>query len=215
MSAVEKLKAEFQVDMLTITSLHKQAAVESKELESASIDNDEDAADANAHLKDWLAKLDKVSAMKKETLAPLKEAEKRINALFKPLLDAGSVLTGNVRKLLETYELEKRRVQRDAMAVAASAARAQDPGELLEALQEAADAEPVKLDGTTFKSVWRVKRIIEGLLPFDGHNPDPSKRGPHYWKPAYEVGDKWAGKGEPAAVPGIVWVEELSSTVRR
>src|SRR3954466_6267461 len=161
MSAVEKLKAEFQVDMLTITSLHKQAAVEAKELESASIDNDEDAADANAHLKDWLAKLDKVSAMKKETLAPLREAEKRITALLKPLLDAGATLTGNVRRLLETYELEKRRVQREAMAVAASAARAQDPGELLEALQEAADAEPVKLDGTTFRSVWRVKRIIE------------------------------------------------------
>lgn len=203
----EILKAEFKVDMLTITALHSQATKESALLVSASIDNDDDAADANASLKDWLSKLDKVSKMKKETLAPLKEAEKRINDLFKPLLDAGQTLTTGVRGMLERYELDKRAAQREAMAKAAEAAQSAEPEALLTALTEAEDAAPVKLEGTSFRRVWVIKRIIEGLLPDE------------YWavdtKKIEGIGKAFAKSDTPPVIPGVVWEESLSSTMRR
>jgi hypothetical protein len=203
----ELMKAEFKVDMLTITALHSQATKESALLADASIDNDEDAADANVSLKDWLSKLDKVSKMKKETLAPLKEAEKRINDLFKPLLDKGQALTGHVRGMLERYELEKRTAQREAMAKAAEAAQLQEPDALLTALTEAEDAAPVKLEGTSFRRVWVIKRIVEALLPDEYWTVDTKK--------IEAVGKAFAKSDTPFDIPGVVWEEQLSSTVRR
>jgi hypothetical protein len=203
---IETLKAEFTVDIALVTSLHKRATVETLAIEGSSIDNDDEAADANAHLREWLTQLDKVSAVKKETLAPLKEAEKRINALFKPLLDAGADLTGRLRNMLTVYELEKRKVQREALESAAQAASSPEPEALLEALQDVQDAAPTPLEGTSFTRVWVVKRIVRDLLPPVWLMPDEKKIA------AYGK----AHKGDdPPIIPGVVWEESLSSRVRR
>lgn len=203
---IETLKAEYTVDIALITSLHKKAMNESQAIAGSSIDNDDEAEDANAHLREWLTQLDKVSAVKKETLAPLKETEKRINALFKPLLDAGANLTGRLRNMLTVYELEKRAVQRKVLETAAQAASSPEPEALLEALQEVQDAAPTALEGTSFTRVWVVKRIIRELLQPEWLMPDEKKIA------AYGK----AHKGdEPPVIPGIVWEESLSSRVRR
>lgn len=202
----EILKAEIPVDMLTITTLYKSANEEHSNLTGQSIDNDQEAADANEYLRDWLQKLDGVSAKKKETLAPLKEAEKRINELFKPLLDKGAALTSAIRKMLTDYELAKRDAQRKALAAAAEAASAEEPTQLLEKLQEAEEAAPTQLEGTSFIRKWVVKRIAEDLLPDEYWTPDVKK---------IEAIGK-AHKGDtPPVVPGVIWSEELSSRVRR
>ena len=204
--SIETLKAEFTVDIARVTSLHKRAIGETVSMAGASIDNDDEAADANAHLREWLTQLDKVSAVKKETLAPLKETEKRINALFKPLLDAGADLTGRLRNMLTVYELEKRKVQRVALEAAAEAASSPEPEALLEALQDVQDAAPTALEGTSFTRVWVVKRIVLDLLGPEWLMPDEKKIA------AYGK----AHKGDdPPGIPGVVWEEQLSSRVRR
>lgn len=200
------LKTEFSVDMALITARHKEATVALAELPQLSIENDEDASNANDYLKIWLRQLDAVSAAKKHTLAPLKEAQKRIDELFKPLLDKGAELTGGVRRLLEGYELEKRRAQREAMNAAAEAAQSPEPEALLEALQRAEEAAPTQLEGASFIRTWVVKRIAEDLLPDDYWTPDRKK---------IEAVGK-AHKGDTAPViPGVIWQEELLSRIRR
>ena len=147
-----------------------------------------------------------MSEAKKHTLSPLKEAQKRIDALFKPLLDIGAAYTGRIRKLLETYELEKRQVAREAMTAAAEAAQTNEPEALLEALQAATDAAPTKLEGASFIRVWVVKRVIEELLPREFMTPDLKK--------IAAIGK--AHKGDtPFAIPGVVWEEQLSSRIVR
>lgn len=219
MSRSEVLKAEFTVDIALITALHKRATYESSAVVGSSIDNDDEAADANAHLREWLTQLDKVSAVKKETLAPLKEAEKRINALFKPLLDAGTELTGRLRNMLTVYELEKRTAQRKALAVAAEAASSPEPEQLLLALQDVQDAAPTALEGTSFSSRWVVKRYAANCVASDGvHRHAMSMIPDEFWmldeKALARFGKAHKGDGPPT-VAGVVWEEALSSTVRR
>lgn len=202
----EIIKADIPVDIITITQLHKLATTEHANLAGQSIDNDNEAAEANEYLRDWLSKLDGVSAKKKETLAPLKEAEKRINDLFKPLLDKGAALTSAIRKMLTDYELAKRDAQRKALEEAAQAASSPEPKALLEALEKVEEAAPTQLDGTSFTRKWVVKRIAEDLLPDEYWTPDVKK---------IEAIGK-AHKGDtPPVVPGVIWAEELSSRVRR
>lgn len=203
---IETLKAEFTVDIALVTSLHKRATVETIAIAGSSIDNDDEAADANAHLREWLTQLDKVADVKKSTLAPLKEAEKRINALFKPLLDAGADLTGRLRNMLTVYALDKRKVQREALEAAAQAASSPEPEQLLRALQDVQDAAPTELEGTSFVRVWVVKRIVRELLTAEWLCPDEKKIA------AYGK----AHKGDdPPIIAGVVWEESLSSRVRR
>lgn len=204
--ALEVLKPELTVDIALVTSLHKRATVEMLAIAGASIDNDDEAADANAHLREWLTQLDKVSDVKKSTLAPLKEAEKRINALFKPLLDAGADLTGRLRNMLTVYELEKRKIQREALEAAAQAASSPEPEALLEALQDVQDAAPTELEGTSFVRVWVVKRIVRELLQPEWLMPDEKKIA------AYGKAHK---SDDPPIIAGVVWEESLSSRVRR
>lgn len=204
--ALDVIKPELTIDIALVTSLHKRATVETLAIVGSSIDNDDEAADANAHLREWLTQLDKVADVKKSTLAPLKEAEKRINALFKPLLDAGADLTGRLRNMLTVYELEKRKVQREALEAAAQAASSPEPEALLEALQDVQDAAPTELEGTSFVRVWVVKRIVRELLQPEWLMPDEKKIA------AYGK----AHKGDdPPIIAGVVWEESLSSRVRR
>ena len=199
-------RSDIPVDIITITTLHKLATTEHANLAGQSIDNDNEAAEANEYLRDWLSKLDGVSAKKKETLAPLKEAEKRINDLFKPLLDKGAQLTSGIRKMLTDYELAKRAAQRKALEEAAQAASSPEPEALLTALEKVEEAAPTQLDGTSFTRKWVIKRIAEDLLPDEYWTPDTKK---------IEAIGK-AHKGDtPPTVPGVIWVEELSSRVRR
>jgi phosphoglycolate phosphatase-like HAD superfamily hydrolase len=202
----EIIKTEFSVDMFTITQLSSQAQRESQALVGSSIETDDDAREASEHLREWLRKLDKVKAMKAETLAPLKEASKRIDALFKPLIDAGAALTDGVREMLETYELGKRAAQRKALAEAAAVACNPEPAPLLEALQRVEDAAPTELDGTAFVRTWEIKHICEDLLLDE------------YWivdRARIEKTGKAAHGDKPPVIPGVIWVEKLSSRVRR
>lgn len=202
----EIIKADIPIDIISITTLHKQATTEHESLANQSIDNDQEASDANDYLRDWLQKLDGVTAKKKETLAPLKEAEKRINELFKPLLDKGAALTSGIRKMLTDYELAKRAAQRKALEEAAVAASSPEPEALLEALEKVEEAAPTQLDGTSFTRKWIVKRIAEDMLPDEYWTPDVKK---------IEAVGKAHKSDSPPVIPGVIFIEELSSRVRR
>jgi len=113
---IQPIKVNFNAT--AIAKAQKTALADLKDLENASIDNDDDAREANDELRKQLAALDSVNALEQETTAPLAEGLKRVKALFKTAKDPINAVVSRLRALLEGYELEKRAAQRAAMAEA-------------------------------------------------------------------------------------------------
>lgn len=209
----EELPVKIVFNPFAITAALATAQNEQRALAGCTIEDDADARSANTELRLRATELAAVEAMWKATKEPIKEAEKRIDALFKPGIDAARLVVTTLRNLLEGYEKLKREAQRKAFAAAGAAATQASPAALNTALAAAADAAPTELDGTSFVRTWKIKRIVEGLLPFSHSN---SER--HYWVPDLKkiaaVGRAHKGD-EPPIIPGVVWEEDLSSRVQK
>jgi len=217
---IQPIKVNFNAT--AIAKAQKTALADLKDLENASIDNDDDAREANDELRKQLAALDSVNALEQETTAPLAEGLKRVKALFKTAKDPINAVVSRLRALLEGYELEKRAAQRAAMAEAAHAAALPTPEKLTEALAKVEEAAPTTLEGTSFVRTWVVDRFalncvleeLSGRKSRVAMTMIPDK----FWivdeKALAALGRAHKGD-EPPIVPGVVWKEELSSRVRR
>lgn len=183
-------------------------------LKGCTIDDDDDARQANEQLRQRVTELDAVEKMWKEVKDPIKEAEKRIDKLFDLPVKSARLCVHLLRTMLEGYELLKRNVQREALAEASRAALLPGPEALHTALVAAADAAPTQLEGTSFVRTWKVKRYVLGLLPFS--HTDQTK---NFWVPDEKrvnaIGKAHKGDEPPPGPPGVVWEEDLSSRVRK
>lgn len=198
---------------IKLADAHVTAKKQLRELQGQTIENDSDAQEANAYLRERARELDAVEAMLAETLAPVRETEKRIKALFQPTIAGCKEVVSALRGMLAAYEKHRREQQRKALAEAAAVAQQRDPKKLAAALDKAETLAPQKLEGTSFVRTWKVERIARDLLPFD-----PSNEARNFWEPDMKkieaIGR--AHKGDnPPAVPGVIWVEDFSPRVKR
>jgi hypothetical protein len=182
------------------------ANTELAQLAQLSIENAQDAKEANDYLRDRQRELDAVEKMLSETLAPIREGEKRIRGLFAPTLARCKEVVAIMRNMLANWEKTQREAQRKALAEAAAVAQTRDAAALTTALVKAEAAAPQKLEGTSFIRTWKVARIVEGLLLREYLCPDLKK--------IEAIGKAHKGD-EPPIVPGVVWVEDFSPRVRR
>ena len=205
-----KVDESVKISFSPVALARAQSSAESelKMLAGATIDNDEDAREANEYLRERTRELDAVEEMLAGVLTPIKEAEKRVRALFSPALARCKEITQNVRIALGSYEKQKREQQRKAFAEAAKVAQLpSSSGEAVTAaLVKAVDSAPQKLEGTSFVRTWKVERVVQDLLGPEWLCPDMKK---------IEAFGK-AHKGESApSIPGVIWVEDFSPRVRR
>lgn len=191
-----------------VTANHQLAA-----LRGQTIENDADAQEANAYLRERARELDAVEQMLADTLAPVRETEKRIKALFQPTIVKCKEVVSALRSMLASYEKLRREQQRKALAEAAAVAQQRDPQKLAAALDKAETLAPQKLEGTSFVRTWKVERIARDLLPFD-----PINEARNFWTPDLKKIEA-IGRGHkgdsPPVVPGVIWVEDFSPRVKR
>ncbi len=214
----QELNVKAAFNPFALADAKKKATDEEKALADASIDDDDDAREANAELRLRATELAAVEQMWKETKAPIKEAEKKIDALFQPAVYAARSVVAKLRTMIEGYEKLKREAQRKALAEAAKAATAPGPEALHAALTKAADAAPTELDGTSFVRTWVVERYAADCATQDHHRTRTTMIPDQFWiideKALARVGREHKGD-DPPIVPGVVWAEDLSSRVRK
>lgn len=215
--AQQEIPVRVVFNPLALRDADSKATFELLELADADVTDDDDARAANEDLRLRQAELNAVEAMLAETLAPLALVETSIRKLFDPTRNTLKAVVFKLRSMLTTYETAKRVAHREALEEAAAAAQLSTPQALQVALATAEANTATQLEGTTFRRRWVVKRIVEGLLPFNPPDPHAPKPGAHYWTPdmkKLEALGKAHKFDTPPEVDGVIWEEKLSSVVR-
>lgn len=195
-------------DPLAATKATTEAIEYLNALQGVTIESDADAAEAAEELRNVVRQKDLAAALREEWLAPAKAMVTRVNAGFKPALDAWSAAEAKLKDLLGKFQLAKAAEQRRLLAEAAAAASARQPEAIATALTAAHTAAPKKLEGVGVRAVWKVKRIAADLLPREWLCPDEKKIA------AYARG--FDPEGDPnGTVPGVIFELDATVTAKR
>ncbi len=192
----------FDIQPAMLATETAEAIDELNSLQDATVDSDDDAAEAAALLREIVRKKDVFSALRDGLLKPVKRRVTDFAALFKPALDARTASEVKLKRLLADFTLGKQAEQRKQLAAAAEAAQARQPEAMSTALIAAHEAAPSKLEGVGVRSKWVVKRIAEDLLPDEYWTPDVKK---------IEAVAREASPDDRPVIPGVVF--ELDATV--
>jgi len=190
----------------TLAIGYAAALDELKSLDGIDIANDEDAEEANTYLRDRLKERDFFERLRKERVAPINAEHARVQAEFKPVLDLYDTIASTIKKALGKFMLAKQAEQKRLYQEAAKAAQDESPQALTAALVAADEAEPVKLEGSSVRGVWRVKRVLKDMLPLDYLIEDTKK---------IEAFARQHGADDRPVIPGVVFELEAVVSVRR
>jgi hypothetical protein len=200
--------ATIAFDPLAATQATTQAIEYLNALQGVTIESDEDAAEAAEELRNVVRQKDLAARLRDEWLAPAKATVARINAGFKPALDAWAASEARLKRLIADFQLAKQAEQKRLLAEAAAAAQARQPEAIATALTAAHDAAPKRLEGVGVRAVWRVKRIAEELLPREWLCADEKKI-------AAYARSYPADKDPNGTVPGVIFELDASVSAKR
>lgn len=194
------------------------AAQHTAELAGASIDSEDDAADANAMLREMLQMRDALEAARKASVAPINAEHDKVQGRYKPVIAAFDSPIASLKKMLGDYALEQQREQRRLLAEVATVALEPTPGALTEALAAVDDAAPTKLEGTNVRSVWKPRRYAMGCITADMHRTATTMIPDEFWvldeKKIAAFARRVAAADTPV-IPGVVFEREAVVTVQR
>lgn len=194
------------------------AAQHATELAGASIDNEDDAADANAMLRSLLQMRDALEEARKAAVAPINIEHGKVQGRYKPILLAFDGPIAALKKMLGTYAFEQQQEQRRLLAEVATVALEPTPDALTEALAAVDDAAPTKLQGTSVQAVWKPKRYAQGCTTSDLHRTATTMIPDEFWvldeKKIAAFARRVAAADTPV-IPGVVFELEAVVSVRR
>lgn len=193
-------------DPLKLELQKEAAAIELKSLEGCEINTEEDAIEANEYLKARMREADAIEAIRKAAVAPLNAEHDRIQGMCNPVLGIYKQISKTVKAALGSFALAQAEEQRRALAEVARVAQEPTPDALTEALAVVDDTAPTKLEGTSTRAVWKVKRVAQDLLPEAYKMPDHAK---------IEAFARACSPEKPPIIPGVVFELEAVVTVRR
>lgn len=150
---------------LALVKQEKFASYELAQLEGSTVENDEDAAQANTYLKDRVRELKALDELLAETVEPFKEGVKRVKALFSPARESLVALVETVKGMLKDYSRTQAVEQQRLLEEARETATQASPEALADTLNAVADAAPAKLEGTSFRQIWTWRVVNSGLIP--------------------------------------------------
>lgn len=130
---------------------------------------------------------------RKSLTAPLNEAKRRVDALFKPATAPLEECESIIRGKLAAAAMGRMEAERAALQLAAEAATAGDTAKVMDSLAAVPDA--VQTSGSSVSFVWEVASVVMDLLPREYMTVDHDK---------LKVVAKAAG-GEEPKVPGVAW----------
>jgi hypothetical protein len=196
------------VDTSILESTETEAADELKEVTSTDVDAvtvEVFAERAREVARDW----DRIEGMRLAAVEPLNAEKTRVQALFKPALQALDTLKRALAGKVGAYQLKQDEERRALEAEAAKAARKRDQKALTEAITKAESAGPVKLAGSGTRFAWRVANV------------DPAKLPEEYFKRVVDEDKVQAlvkglkGDAQPKKVPGVTFERVAVTSVKR
>lgn len=189
--------------LLEVQALQLEAEAEAAAYIEFTIENAAEYAAVDAALSDVVRRKDQALAMRKSVLAPLEGVAKTIREWFAPWLRALETTETRYKGTMGAYELERRRLEREAFERAADAADRGEP--VVEALTQAAEF-GTRVGRATSRVVWRVERIIREMLPAEYLIPDE--------KAIAKVAREHTGD-DPPVIPGVVFKQDVQIGARR
>lgn len=202
----EKITTVVTFNPLAVQAAKVEAIEQLTSLQKATIDNDDEAAEGAALLRQTVDERKQIEAMQAGLLQPLNAAVKAVKALFQPALQAKAASEAKLRELVGGYQLARAAEQRRLLNEAAKAAQQREPAALTTALAAATAAEPEKLAGVGFREVWAVRRIAADLVPYEWCVPDEARIRKHARETPID--------SEPSPIPGVLFERVASTTVR-
>lgn len=200
-SIVTQAQAVHQAQQLATCEAQTLAYFEANPLQ-----DEQTAAIIAEAVKGWAKEWDQLEKLRKDTTAPINEAKRRVDALFKPGLDALAELRTRAGKILGTWEVTKSRLRAEALAVAAKAVQQPEQRELATLALNVVNA-PTQKTGVTVRARWvaRITNMRELPQRFLMQVPDEAAIGKYV--------DSYEAHQIPDPVPGLVF--ELVGDVTR
>lgn len=148
---------------------------------------------AHDHIKALTAKRD-------EILRPLKETEKRLRELFQPSIRAMEQVKAHAKDSIGHYLAAVEATNREAMRMAAEAARFGDSAGVVQAAALALPTAPP--EAVRPIEAWEYQVTAPDLVPREFLAVDHAKLA------------AYCGKGNPAPVPGVVFTKTIKVAMR-
>lgn len=166
-------------------------------------------AAVGAVLRERLRELDAAEAFREKYTKPAYKHWKDLCELLST--EPHKRLCAALKKAIGDYDLREATEKAEAAKQARELVAAQGPTPDVAALTEAltvANAPQARAEGVSTQLVWKVKRVVEDLLP------------DAYWTPSLDAiqaeAERQGVKGdEPPVIPGVVFEREASVTGRR
>lgn len=200
------ITATVAFDPLAVDRAKAEALEELHGLQSATIDNDVELAEAAEMLRDVVAERKAIETMRDGLRSPAKALLKAVDNLFAVALDAKTASEAKLRSLVGAYQVAKAAEQRRLMVVAREAATAREPAALTTALVAATESAPMKIEGVGVREIWTVKRIAAELVPYEWCVPDESRIKRHARETPIDR--------DPEPIPGVIFERAAQTTVR-
>jgi len=128
--------------------------------------DDAQNAEASEFVKKVKAVFKIIDDERTEITAPLREAEKWVNAQFKPVLARLSETEATLKKMIGAFAMKKQAEQRALAAAAAElAAKSVTREAFVEALAMTQAAAPQAVEGVSVRKVWKFEILDERLVP--------------------------------------------------
>jgi hypothetical protein len=176
--------------------------------EALAVTDADSKADVVEFLREWQRRGDAVELMRTSATKPLLDVKRTIDGWFKPAGDAIGKIVELCKDAIGGYDLAQENKRLAAKAEAQAAAEAHDTGAMLTALTVAASSAPAKVEGSSTRFEWRVKRIVREMLPAEWLVPDEVRIA----KRARDAGTSEKG---PDPIPGVVFERVPFVTGRR
>jgi hypothetical protein len=149
-------------------------------------------------MREWQRRGDAVETMRTSATKPLLDVKRTIDGWFKPAGDAIGKIVELCKDAIGGYDLAQENKRLAAKAEAQAAAEAHDTGAMLTALTVAASSAPAKVEGSSTRFEWRVKRIVLEMMPDSWKIADEPRLAKH----ARDAGTSETG---PDPIPGVVF----------
>lgn len=188
---------------------HETATRELVGLDALEISTADEAALVAEHVRGVMRQRDAVEAMRKSVTAPLNEAKRRVDALFKPTLEVLDAIRSKCDRLLGAFRIREESARVAAMRQATVAAQRQDLDGLVTALATV-NAPTAPTTGVSASLAWEATVVAPDLLL-----PQFTKIVPNEEAIAALCKDHPLDEAHPPSCPGVLFKIVASTRVKR
>jgi hypothetical protein len=182
----------------------EQVAAELAQVKTFEIVTQDDMDIAAELLQEVKAKYKTYDERLKEITRPMREAEKSVRDLFRPILSGLSEIEILVKRQIANFELRKEQQNKAALEAAAAARAAGDISGTATALSQVVHV--TNAEGISTRPVWKFVIDDAALVPREFCTPDEAK---------IRAFATLAGGEEPQGIPGVRWIADVSVTARK